>query len=105
MPSLILNLYIHQKCKKMQISWERNILSSNNKVHWLYINPLSANVTKWSNTLKNLSAVADELFECVWSFCGVGALRVMSQEKYSFQAEVTIKGEMLYFLFGLSFKA
>ena len=21
----------------------------------------------------NLSAVADELFECVWTFCGVGA--------------------------------
>ena len=36
-------------------------------------NPWSSNLTKWSNTLKNLSAIADELFECVWPFCGVGA--------------------------------
>ena len=37
------------------------------------LNPLSANPTKWSNTLNNSSAVADELFECVWPFCGVDA--------------------------------
>ena len=36
------------------------------------VNPLSANPTKWSNTL-NLSADVDELFEYVWPFCGVGA--------------------------------
>ena len=36
------------------------------------VKPLSANPTKWSNTLKS-SALADELFECVWPFCGVGA--------------------------------
>ena len=29
------------------------------------VNPLSANPTKWSNTLNNSSAVADELFECI----------------------------------------
>ena len=34
------------------------------------INPLSANPKKWSNTLKNSSAVADELFECIWPFMG-----------------------------------
>ena len=31
-----------------------------------FINPLSANPTKWSNTV-------DELFEYVWPFCVVGA--------------------------------
>ena len=36
------------------------------------VKPLSANPTKWSNTLKS-AALADELFECVWPFCGVGA--------------------------------
>ena len=30
------------------------------------VNPLIVNPTKWSNN-------ADELFECVWEFCGVGA--------------------------------
>ena len=35
------------------------------------INPLSANPTKWSNTYRQF-AFADELFECVWPFCGVG---------------------------------
>ena len=39
------------------------------------INPLSANPTKWSNTLKQF---VDELFECVRPFCGVGAQRVNS---------------------------
>ena len=32
-------------------------------------NPLSAISTEWSNTLKQF---ADELFECIWPFCGVG---------------------------------
>ena len=36
------------------------------------LNPLSANPTKLSNTLKQfVGKVADELFECVWPFCGV----------------------------------
>ena len=30
------------------------------------LNPSSANPTKWSNTL-------DELFQCIWQFCGIGA--------------------------------
>ena len=33
-------------------------------------NPLSANFTKWSNTVKQF---AGELFECVCPFCGIGA--------------------------------
>ena len=40
------------------------------------LNPLSANPTKWSNK-HNSSAVADELFECVWPFCGVALKRLM----------------------------
>ena len=31
-------------------------------VNWMFLNPLSANPAKWSNTLKQF---ADELFECV----------------------------------------
>ena len=41
------------------------------------LNPLSASFTKWSNTLRQfvgkLPTIADELFECVWPFCGIGA--------------------------------
>ena len=33
------------------------------------INPLRANLTKWSNTLKQF----DEFFECVLQCCGVAA--------------------------------
>ena len=36
---------------------------------------LSANHTKWSNTIKQF---VDKLFECVWQFCGVGAYMVKS---------------------------
>ena len=40
------------------------------------INPLSANPTNWSNTLKQfVKQNADELFDCVWPFCEVGALK------------------------------
>ena len=35
-------------------------------------NPLIANPTKWTNTLKQF---VDELFECVRPFCGIGAQR------------------------------
>ena len=34
---------------------------------------LSANLTKWSKTLHSPSATADDLFECVSLFCGLGA--------------------------------
>ena len=37
-----------------------------------FFNPLSANPPNWSNILDNSSAFADELFECVQPFCGVG---------------------------------
>ena len=36
------------------------------------LNHLSTNSTKWSNT-QNSSAFANELFESVWPFFGVGA--------------------------------
>ena len=42
------------------------------QVHTIALNnPLSANFTKWANTL-----FADELFECVWPFCGIGAKKI-----------------------------
>ena len=37
------------------------------------LNPLSANQQNGQTRWNNSSAVADELFECVWQFCGVGA--------------------------------
>ena len=36
-----------------------------------FLKPLNKNRTKWSNTLKNSLAKAEELFECVWHFVGV----------------------------------
>ena len=39
----------------------------------LCISPLSANFTKWPNTLKQF---ANKLSERVWPFCGIGAERV-----------------------------
>ena len=38
-------------------------------------NPLNANPTKWSNTQTIRQLIADELFECVWPFCGVLVLK------------------------------
>ena len=41
------------------------------KIEWQKsVNSLSANLTKWSDTLKQF---ADELFVCVYPFCSVGA--------------------------------
>ena len=40
------------------------------------VNRLSANFTKWSNTQTIRRLFADELFECVWPFCGICAYRV-----------------------------
>ena len=42
-----------------------SVIKCNNNQHQFWLNPLSANPTKWSNTLK---PIADELFECVWPF-------------------------------------
>ena len=50
-----------------------------------HCNPLSANPTKWSNKLKQsvgklpTNQIADELFECVWPFCEIGAKRAKRQ--------------------------
>ena len=38
------------------------------------LNPLSANPTKWSNTLKQF--IGDLPTKCVWPFCEIGAKRV-----------------------------
>ena len=59
------NWDIGQKCIKMR--------------NWPYVrlNPLSANPTKCSNTLKRICPqFADELFACVWPFSGFGSSRV-----------------------------
>ena len=37
------------------------------------LSPLSGNPTKWSNTQTIRRQTADELFECDWPFCGIGA--------------------------------
>ena len=37
------------------------------------VSPLSANPTEWLNLLKQFVGFADELFECVRPFCGIGA--------------------------------
>ena len=37
------------------------------------VNPLIANPKNGQTHSKNLSAIAEELFECVWLICGVGA--------------------------------
>ena len=42
-------------------------LRKSNLLHWVF-NTLSVNPTK--TYASNSSATADELFECVWSFCG-----------------------------------
>ena len=39
----------------------------------LDINPLNVNFTKWSNTQTIRRQFADELFGCVWPFCGIKA--------------------------------
>ena len=41
------------------------------------VNPLSANLAKWSNT-SNLLAVADEMLEWVWPFCGLALVGLAS---------------------------
>ena len=49
------------------------MINIRSKIWQQLLNPLNANFTKWSNTLKQ---IADEFFECVWPFCGIGAERV-----------------------------
>ena len=46
----------------------------------------------------NLSAIADELFECIWTFCGIGGQRV---KHFSFEEMSTLRGnEWCVALFG-----
>ena len=50
-----------------------SLIPKEKKAYYNNINPLSANITKWSNTLKTIRRqIADELFEYVWPFCGIG---------------------------------
>ena len=38
-------------------------------------NPLSAKLTKWPNTQTIHQQFANKLFECVWTFYGIGVLK------------------------------
>ena len=62
------------------VAVRRNVYKNNGNVYCIKpvithvngkFNPLSANPTKWSNTQTICLQIADELFECVWPFCGV----------------------------------
>ena len=49
-----------------EIDFRKYLKTKSEKVAYsILFNTLSVNPTSWSNTLKQLSAVADELFECV----------------------------------------
>ena len=49
-----------------------------------HINSLSSNPTNDQTPSNNLSALTDELFECVWPFCGIDVctLTVMVLNNY-----------------------
>ena len=76
-------------CLKIEV---RYFLSLNNfiwdkSLHLIIQVRTSQNGQTHSN---NLSATTDELFECIWPFCGVGALRVnepFNQEHNYFEIE------------------
>ena len=55
-----------KEAEQRQLKSRTIIISPTRLTH---INPLSANPTKWSNTLKHF---VDDLFECVWPFCEIG---------------------------------
>ena len=57
-----------RRVTKLSISYEHSVAQLQP------FNPLSANSTKWSNILKQFvgKQIADELFKCVWPFCGIG---------------------------------
>ena len=53
-------------------------------IRYACFNPLSANPTKWWNTLKQIVAVVNKLFECVWPFCVDGAEKTTQESVKSF---------------------
>ena len=61
------SIILHQMLYNTWTYWNNGSIGTN------WVNPLSANPTKWSNTLKQFVGRSDELYECVWPFCGVGA--------------------------------
>ena len=67
---------------KCLITWIKKPLlqkSSNANVSELKLrnfNLLSSNLKKWSDTLKYFAGCCQQLFKCVWSFCGVWTLIV-----------------------------
>ena len=62
-------------------------LRKSNLLHWV-LNTLSANPTK--TYASNSSATADELLECVWSFCGGDAQTVKIHKHTDLLAKIAI---------------
>ena len=63
-----------------------------------FINPLNVNPKKWSNTLKQFG-FCRQLFECVWSFCEVGAEMVKNEfnrDFFSWFEEIYIRLVHIY---------
>ena len=58
---------IDTSVKKQNNSIITITLSTNN------FNPLSINPTKWSDTIKQFVSCCQQVVECIWTFCGVGA--------------------------------
>ena len=82
-PDLVVEIFFEKKGGNKVRSWRAEALAthfSENKEWRLKAfltctfipYPSKRNSTKWSNILNNSSAFAEELFEYVWPFCGVG---------------------------------
>ena len=67
----------------------------------LHFNPLSANPTKWSNTqiIRRQQPNCNELFDCVRTFCGVGAWRVNSFHYLKYWEEIFLLKFFFLFVF------
>ena len=58
--------FIKEVNSYISVTMKENVMSSGNSEDILTL--LTANPTKWANTLKQFT---EELFDCVWPFCGV----------------------------------
>ena len=56
-------------------------------------NPLSANFTKWSNTLKQFIGKLPTNCLSVWPFCGIGAERVNKKTSHMLHPVTLDKGD------------
>ena len=83
---MVIQVWIKHKMTQLYLEcFESDSLPQQNHAE-IRINPLSANSTIWSNTIKQFAA--DKLFECVWPFCRVGAERIKTfRRKYILYAD------------------